>query len=432
MLHRLKIIRMKSSRMKRVHLAFLAMLFCCMAQLQACMNASRTASAQQSSADTSANTHSAAFTMTLHMLPDTFNAPDDLVAPQDSTGRIFITHVNGRISIVQHDSLLPEPLLDIKPIMVHRHSATFDARGLFAMALHPDFNRNGKFYLLYDAPPRHKEDPCRLVLAQFQVDPHHSNRALWSSRKELLSIENRYTAEEGCGLMFGPDGNLLVGIGDVDTSALGKISPDSAQNLGSLLGKVLRIHVDQVPYSIPKDNPFIHTAGARPEIYAYGWRRPWHFSIDPKTKQVWVGEVGDDKREELDVLKPGGNYGWKLKEGDLDYDMPPHADTSALIAPILEYSHHIGKAIMGGYVYTRTDQPGLNGHYVFGDFDGSMYVLSQDSGKYVMNPIALKETSTDKLLIFNIGQDTQGYLYILGVLNASQGMKGVVYRLEHS
>lgn len=404
----------------------------CMALLNACHNTRSSPGHSGVTGSRGSSPEASWPALSLVPLQDTFNAPDGLVAPQDHSGRIFITHVNGRITVLRHDSLLSEPLINLKPFMVHRHRKTFDALGLFAMALHPDFAHNGKFYVLYDAPPRRKADPCRLVLAQFRIDPRHPDRALPGSRKVLLSIENRFTAEEGCGLIFGPDGDLYVGIGDVDTSALGKISPDSAQALGSLLGKVLRINVDQLPYRIPADNPFVHTPGARPEVFAYGLRRPWHFSIDPQSGKLWVGDVGDARREEIDVLKAAGNYGWKLKEGDLDYDLPPGTDTSRLIAPLLEYSHHLGIGIMGGYVYTRKDIPFLQGRYVFGDFDGRLYGLVRDSGTWRMKAIPLISPSRAPLQIFNLGMDAEGHLYILGVRNTNKGMKGVVYRLQAS
>lgn len=415
-----------------LRMRFLILACGCMALLNACHNTAGSSGPSAGSGSRDSAISATWPALNLVPLADTFHAPDGLVAPSDHSGRIFITHVNGRIAVLRHDSLLSQPLIDLKPFMVHRHRKTFDAFGLFAMALHPDFACNGKFYVLYDAPPRHSQDPCRLVLAQFQVDPHHPDRAMPGSRKVLLSIENRFTSEEGCGLIFGPDGDLYVGIGDIDTSALGKISPDSAQALGSLLGKVLRINVDQLPYRIPADNPFVHTPGARPEVYAYGFRRPWHFSVDPQTGKIWVADVGDARREEIDVLKEGGNYGWKLKEGDLDYDLPPGSDTSHLIAPLLEYSHHVGIGIMGGYVYTRKDIPFLQGRYVFGDFDGRIYGLVRDSGTWHMKAIPLSSPSKAPLEIFNLGMDAEGHLYILGIRNTDKGMKGVVYRLQAS
>jgi glucose/arabinose dehydrogenase len=209
---------------------------------------------------------------------------------------------------------------------------------------------------------------------------------------------------------------LYIAIGDDESSELG-------QDLGSIVGKILRIDVDAVqPYAIPSSNPFVQTAGARGEIWSYGFRNPWRFGFDRATGDLWIGDVGDAKMEEVD-LQPAGtsgqNFGWPWVEGTECMD-PEHCQAAGLVAPVATYGHDMNCAVVGGYVYRGPTATGLTGTYLFGDLcTGGVFALtgSADQGwKRV-------ELGFQPIKISSFGEDPAGELYVVDL----QG--GVVYRV---
>jgi glucose/arabinose dehydrogenase len=251
--------------------------------------------------------------------------------------------------------------------------------GLLGLAFSPDFPADGRVYLYYTAG-----NPRRSVLSRFQVVDGAMDT---ESERVLLEVPQPFSNHNGGQLAFGPDGYLYVALGDGGSAG----DPEgNGQDLSTLLGSILRLDVSGDGYSVPADNPFAATAGARPEIYAYGLRNPWRFTFDSATAQLWVGDVGQDKWEEVDRIVPGGNYGWNIMEG-LECFLSPGCDTSGLQMPRAVYGREAGCSVTGGYVYRGASMPELNGWYVYGDYctgriwaaniaDDSPPVLLADTG----------------------------------------------------
>jgi glucose/arabinose dehydrogenase len=247
-----------------------------------------------------------------------------------------------------------------------------------------------------------------------------------STERTLLFVEQPFENHNGGNLVFGPDGYLYVGLGD-GGSALDPMG--NAQNLGVLLGKILRIQPRTPdgslpprgePYAIPDDNPFVDRPGARPEIWAFGLRNPWRFSFDRRTGDLWIGDVGQGDLEEIDFQpadSPGGeNYGWVFLEGTQRLVGEPPPGT---IPPIFEYAQAVenGCAVTGGYVYRGTALPDLQGWYLFADFClGDVTAFSSEGGQTVIQPL----TTLGEVASF--GEDQQGELYVLS-------LAGSVYKL---
>jgi glucose/arabinose dehydrogenase len=243
-----------------------------------------------------------------------------------------------------------------------------------------------------------------------------------ASRREVLAVEQPYSNHNGGNVVFGPDGYLYVGLGDGGSAG----DPDDrAQDLGTLLGKMLRIDprpTDGRPYGVPADNPFAGRDGARPEIWAFGLRNPWRYSFDRETGDLWIGDVGQSSREEIDVQpasSPGGeNYGWDGYEGTLPYEEPlPKGSTG----PVYDYGRGLGATVVGGYVYRGSAIAALRGVYVFGDFYNPQIRLLVPRGDGVRH-LELG-VQVDNLASF--GEDHEGELYALS-------LSGPLYRLEPS
>ncbi len=244
-----------------------------------------------------------------------------------------------------------------------------------------------------------------------------------ASARNLLFVDQPFANHNGGEVVFGPDGKLYVGLGD---GGSGGDPGNRAQNLGTLLGKILRIDPAPgpagKPYSIPGDNPFLERSGAMAEIWAYGLRNPWRFSWDRATHDFWVADVGQDKWEEVDVLAagaPGGaNYGWSLLEGTHRFkgDNPAGA-----VLPIFEYGHDQGCSVTGGFVYRGAKAPSLQGVYVYGDAcTGKIWGLTQSGGKLTgQAELSLTGESADRngggtrFTISSFGEDAAGELYLL-------------------
>jgi glucose/arabinose dehydrogenase len=248
--------------------------------------------------------------------------------------------------------------------------------GLLGLALHPGYTTNGYFYVYYT---RHAPG-LESCVSQFQVNPEQPAQVLEGSEQELMVIAQPLANHNGGKIAFGPDGYLYIATGDGG----GAGDPgNNAQNLGNLLGKILRIDVDaaegEQAYSIPEDNPFLGTAGARPEIFAYGLRNPWKFSFDEETGTLWAADVGQNQREEINIIEPGGNYGWRIQEGTFCYTPAENCAQDGLIPPVWEYEHGAttGRSVTGGFIYRGNDLPGLQGQYIFGDFiSGRVWALN--------------------------------------------------------
>lgn len=324
------------------------------------------------------------------------------------TDRLFIVEQAGAIRLVEQGVLYKTPFLDISD----RVQSTGYEQGLLGLAFHPDYQRNGRFFVNYN-----RQEDGATVLAEYR----RGGSASEASRVEqvLMTVPQPYINHNGGMLAFGPDGFLYVGRGD--GGARGD-PQNRAQNLTELLGKVLRIDVDHDgPYTIPADNPFAR-GGGRPEIFAFGLRNPWRFSFDRTTGALWLADVGQDQWEEVNVITPGGNYGWPALEGTHCYKPEKNCHRENLIAPVLEYGHDKGRcSITGGYVYRGKAVADLYGWYVFGDFcSGEIFgVFVGDDGSISRELHVLKRTGTR---LSSFGEDEAGEVYAV-----DHG--GAVYRL---
>ena len=244
--------------------------------------------------------------------------------------------------------------------------------GLLGLAFAPNFADNGRFYVYYSAA-----SPRRSVLSRFEVRP--DGLADPTSEHVVLEVDQPFRNHNGGMIAFGPDGMLYVGLGDGGSAG----DPHrNGQNPGTLLGTILRIATEEpvegATYAIPADNPFAGQSGARGEVWAYGLRNPWRFSFDRATGDLWVGDVGQNAREEIDIVHPGANYGWNVMEGTTCFRTRSCND-DGLQAPVAEYGHNLGCSVTGGYVYRGQRIPALEGVYLYGDFcSGRIWGLRYD------------------------------------------------------
>ncbi len=249
------------------------------------------------------------------------------------------------------------------------------------------------------------------------------DRADPASEEEILRITDRpFWNHDGGTIVFGPDGYLYIAIGD---GGLANDPFQNGQNLGKLLAKVLRIDVNRKEtgknYSIPADNPFVQTPGARPEIWAYGLRNVWRMAFDRKTGKLWASDVGQNLYEEIDLIVRGGNYGWNLREGLHPFGTQGVGPRSALIEPIWEYHHDVGKSLTGGLVYRGKRLPELDGHYLYADYvSARIWALRHDDvkGRVVANH-PIRDANVP---VMSFGEDEQGEAYVLTYSATGKGI----------
>ncbi|MGH9021740.1 MAG: PQQ-dependent sugar dehydrogenase [Acidimicrobiia bacterium] len=318
---------------------------------------------------------------------------------------LYIAEKTGRVRALRDGRVDPTPVLDLSGAV----SSGYE-QGLLGLTFSPDGRR---LYVDYTD----SEGDTRVVEFDFS-----SGRADRESSRELLFVEQPYDNHNGGQVSFGPDGHLYVALGD---GGSGGDPANNAQNLGVLLGKILRLNPrpgEGRPYTIPGDNPFVSDRGARPEVWAFGLRNPWRFSFDRATGDLWTGDVGQNRYEEVDfVTSPsasGANYGWDRLEGLHPFEGEPPARH---VPPIHEYRlTGASCAVTGGYVYRGQRIPGLVGTYLFADFcDGQVIGLRQQAGKAVeVRPLGI---SAPQLTSF--GEDLAGELYVLS-------LSGGLFRVE--
>ena len=339
-----------------------------------------------------------------------FERPVFLTHAPGDPDRVFVLEQDGRIWVFDNRDDVQERsvFLDIRDRVRRSHNE----EGLLGLAFDPSYAENGAFYLYYSA-----SSPRRVVIARFEVtaDPE---RADPDSEQVLLELEQPYGNHNGGMIAFGPDGHLYAGFGDGGAAG----DPlQAGQDLSTLLGKIIRVSVaPDGTVQVPHDNPFVDVDGARPEIWALGLRNPWRFSFDRQTGELWVGDVGQDSREEVDVVVRGGNYGWRAEEGTLPFDPDQAPATEALLPPIVEYGRSEGQSITGGYVYRGTDLPPFRGAYFYGDYgSGKVWALRRGAD----GQLGSNEQVASVPSLSSFGEDTRGELFAVS-------LDGGIYRFE--
>jgi hypothetical protein len=323
--------------------------------------------------------------------------------------RLFIVEQEGRIRVVRVDGTLrPTPFLDITDRV-----GCCGERGLLSVAFHPDYAATGWFFVNYTD----QGGNTRVERYSVSEDPDIADPL---SAELVLQVAQPFANHNGGLNAFGPDGMLYVGLGD---GGSGGDPQGNGQNRGTLLGSILRLDVDQgLPYTLPGDNPFVGTPGARPEIWAYGLRNPWRFSFDPQAGQLYIADVGQNQWEEIDRVpadQGGLNFGWNVMEGRHCFG-GGNCNQNGLTLPIAEYSHADGCSVTGGYVYRGSALPDLTGHYFFADYcDGWVRSLEPGTGA---EPEVRSWNLGDLGRITSFGEDAEGELYILST-------RGSVYRM---
>lgn len=370
-----------------------------------------------SSAAPGATGASTPFGLTLQPVVSGLNFPVFLSAPPGDP-RQFVVERGGRIRIIANGALLPAPFLDISA------STTTDGeRGLLSLAFAPNYASTGYFFIY------HTDLSGNIVIERVRVSATNPNLADPLSRLTILTIAHPGFSNHNGGLLsFGSDGFLYLGVGD---GGSGGDPPGNAQNTNVLLGKLLRIDVSQAsaaqPYTIPADNPFAGQSGKRGEIWAYGLRNPWRYAFDSVQQRLYIADVGQAQREEVDAVsaQQGGiNYGWNSMEGRQCYNASSCQQTG-LTLPVLDYGHGAsagtGCSIVGGYVYRGTALPELAGRYLYSDYCGGWLKSFLDTQGTVSEATDWGITPLSSVTSF--GQDGQNELYIM---SANGGLYRIV------
>ena len=332
----------------------------------------------------------------------TFSGPVDIQNAGDGSNRLFVVEQAGVIKAFKNDSSTASAsvFLDIQ-----QKVTSGGERGLLGLAFHPDFKTNGFFYVNYT-----QGNPLKTVIARYKASDLTTTKADASSETVLLTFSQPYDNHNGGSLQFGKDGYLYIATGD---GGSGGDPLNHAQNRRSYLGKILRLDVntsEKGNYGIPADNPYAaNNEGFYPEIFAYGLRNPWKISFDKSSDLFFAADVGQNEREEINLITKGGNYGWRIKEGIDCYNPSSNCNTSALIQPILDYSQSNGdKSITGGYVYRGKKVLSLVGKYLYADYiSGRIWSLAVENGKAASNTLLFEKNGA----VSTFGQDEAGEVY---------------------
>lgn len=433
------------------------------------------------------------FRIKLETLADGLTAPNWGTSAPGDQERLFVVDQDGILWAIGLNTGDKTVFLDVSDRLVALGAfgpGSFDERGFLGVAFHPEYATNGLLYTYTSEP---EDGPADFSTMPPGVPPNHQSVILeWNvpdptntaavvdpmSARELLRIDEPQFNHDGGALNFGPDEMLYVSLGDggnADDQGVGHVAGGNGQDPGNILGSILRIdplgsNSANGQYGIPADNPFAGQTGFVEEIFAFGFRNPFRFSFDSERGDLYVGDVGQNDIEEVDVVVAGGNYGWNLKEGSFCFDpngddpgfafdadpcpnVPPGLE---LIDPIAEYNtsadleNNEGRAVIGGFVYRGSEIPALAGRYVFGDYtritetgvsnDGRLFYLNK---KNVVTGNRVKESrifefrlvGQDKLglAVLGFGQDAHGELYVLAnETGVPFGETGVVLRIERA
>ncbi len=324
-------------------------------------------------------------TVKLKLVASGLSLPVGLAVAPTDTHRLFVVEKTGRIAVILNGKRLATPFLNIASRV-----STGTEQGLLGLAFDPQYASNGRFYVFYT----NRSGDIKIV--RYTVSASNPDRANAGSAKVLWTVAHHAHANHNGGqLAFGPDGLLYIGVGDGGSEGDPNLY---GQNVHVPYAKIWRLDVSSTT--------------AKPVLYAYGLRNPWRFSFDRKTGALWIGDVGQDKWEEIDYLKagtaPGTNFGWSYYEGDHVYKVQ-HIVRTHLVFPVAEYSHAVGDAVIGGYVYRGSAIPALRGYYLFADY-GTARVWAKPGpkgGVHILTGVSQKLPS-----ISSFGQNAVGELFI--------------------
>ena len=363
--------------------------------------------------------------LTLTEVASGFSRPIQVKAAPGDNDRLFVVEQTGKIWIVQNGQVSAEPFLDIQEIVANPDASNgyHQEQGLLGIAFHPNYAQNGRFFVNYSEGPFSDDNPkgdTHIVEYKRSSDP---DKAEPNAVKELMFQAQPFTNHNGGALEFSPkDGYLYIGFGD---GGSGGDPMENGQNMQTWLAKMLRIDVDSGdPYGIPAGN----MQGGKPEIWDLGVRNPWRFSFDLCTGDMYIGEVGQDMYEEVDIEKAGQggkNYGWNTMEGLHCFSPMNGCDQSGLTLPVTEYDHiSTGKSITGGYVYRGSKMPGLRGTYFYADYvTKKMWMFAWDGSSSSVTPTDLTADLMPPDAISSFGQDNFGEVYVVSLY-------GQIYRID--
>lgn len=350
--------------------------------------------------------------------------PITLTHAGDGTNRIFVASQIGMVHVFPNDPEVKQArlLLDLR-FRVHDW-AKDNEEGLLGFALHPNYKKTGELFVYYSSAA----EPRTSIVSRFRVSQDNPNYADPDSEEIVMKIPQPFSNHNGGSIAFGHDGYLYIALGDGG----GRNDPlKHAQNLKTWMGSVLRIDVDHkqdgLNYAIPVDNPFRTHKEAKPEIYAYGFRNIWRLSVDRKTGRLWVGDVGQDLWEEINVVQPGGNYGWSIREAGYGFGNDATEPPKTPIEPVWVYDHRVGKSITGGTVYRGSRLPELAGKYLYADFvSGKIWALGFDekTGRGQKN----WQIAAGGIPVLAFGEDESGEVYYMTESASGRG----IYRFERT
>ena len=335
----------------------------------------------------------------------------------DGTNRVVVAMQQGQIHIIPNNSKAEKSKIFLDISSKVRYIDKENEEGLLGLAFHPDYKKNGEFFAYYTV----KHTPHVCVISRFKVSKDNPDQADPAYEEVLLQIQHPFWNHKGGTLAFGPDGYLYCAIGD---GGDGNDPYNNGQNLGTLLGKIIRIDVNKkdtgMKYSIPKDNPFVGQKAA-PEIFAYGLRNVWRMAFDKTTGNLWAADVGQNLWEEINIVKKGGNYGWAIREGAHPFGNYESKSAQTLIDPIYEYDHRVGKSITGGFVYRGKKIPELQGHYLYADYiSGKVYALNYDNK--TSKVLGNYSIPSPMFPIITFGEDEEGEAYFAVVTGNGKGI----------
>lgn len=342
-------------------------------------------------------------TLALQEVTGNLDAPVFLTAPPGDLDRLFVVEKDGVIRIIRDDTILTTPFLDITA-----KTTKGSEQGLLGLAFHPDYASNGLFFVSYTAPGGGNAGHSVIARYQMSANPDVAGTA----ESVVLTVDQPFSNHNGGMIVFGPDGLLYFGLGD---GGDGGDPLETGQDRADLLGSMLRLDINSPTYSIPAGNPYVGHATFREEIWNYGLRNPWRFSFDRQTGDLYIGDVGQGSREEVNAVASGAgggqNFGWDDMEGTNCYE-DSNCDSNPALRPVLDYGHGSGCAVTGGYVYRGAAIPAVQGMYFYSDYCTGFVRSFRFTGTGITESFEWGDLRRSGG-VTSFGEDGRGELYIM-------------------